>query len=535
MTAPNKFEALASHDAMVELHGALNVLAASLMKIANDIRLLGSGPRCGFGELKLPENEPGSSIMPGKVNPTQSEALTMVCYQVMGNNVSVTLGASNGHLELNVFKPLIIYNVLQSIRLLADGCRSFTDNCVVGIEADRERIAKLLHESLMLVTALNPKIGYDNAAKVAKKAHKEGTTLKQAALALGLLDGGRVRPVGAAGADAGPVRLSSRRRLLGRLRVVVPMSIAGAGAVGGLLLHLDLHGHAAGLLELQGQGEVLALDQRLVRARPASRAGRPAPTARGRPAADRRPGPGAWSPCPARRPCRCAARRVRAISVLTPTRRSAVGALIVEHEVGGAIALGGWPCPWMLDRDRAGLELVGSGCAREQERGCRRHQMLRIRVLPGWRGPVTAGRCSPSKVSLVKSSTSMSRRSCQRPGRGRSSAGTATDPGAGRVGRGMERFDAGRRQRPGDAGCPADGAPSRSVTQACSRLATRAARQQGQDRLAGAAGGDHRDSIARHGVRRRRQGPRRWAEGEGRGHRQHRHANTISAPKLRRS
>ncbi|MFL5334051.1 MAG: lyase family protein, partial [Geminicoccaceae bacterium] len=188
VTAPNKFEALAAHDAMVELHGAFNVLAASLMKIANDVRLLGSGPRCGFGELKLPENEPGSSIMPGKVNPTQSEALTMVCYQVMGNNVSVTLGASNGHLELNVFKPLIIFNVLQSIRLLTDGCRSFTDNCVVGIEADRERIAKLLHESLMLVTALNPKIGYDNAAKVAKKAHNEGTTLKQAVVALGLLD-----------------------------------------------------------------------------------------------------------------------------------------------------------------------------------------------------------------------------------------------------------------------------------------------------------------------------------------------------------
>jgi fumarate hydratase, class II len=188
VTAPNKFEALAAHDAMVELHGALNVVAASLMKIANDVRLLGSGPRCGFGELKLPENEPGSSIMPGKVNPTQSEALTMVCYQVMGNNVSVTLGASNGHLELNVFKPLIIFNVLQSIKLLADATRSFTDNCVVGIEADRARIAKLLHESLMLVTALNPKIGYDNAAKVAKKAHKEGTTLKQSAMALGLLE-----------------------------------------------------------------------------------------------------------------------------------------------------------------------------------------------------------------------------------------------------------------------------------------------------------------------------------------------------------
>ncbi|MGD9507581.1 MAG: class II fumarate hydratase [Geminicoccaceae bacterium] len=187
VTAPNKFEALAAHDALAELHGQLNVVAVSLMKIANDIRLLGSGPRCGLGELKLPENEPGSSIMPGKVNPTQSEALTMVCYQVMGNNVSVTLGASNGHLELNVFKPLIIFNVLQSIRLLADASRSFTDNCVAGIEADRKRIARLLHESLMLVTALNPKIGYDNAAKAAKKAHQEGTTLKHAAVDLGLL------------------------------------------------------------------------------------------------------------------------------------------------------------------------------------------------------------------------------------------------------------------------------------------------------------------------------------------------------------
>ena len=187
VTAPNKFEALASHDAMVELSGALNVLATSLMKIANDIRLLGSGPRCGLGELKLPENEPGSSIMPGKVNPTQAEAMTMVCCQVMGNHVAVTVGGSNGHFELNVFKPVIIYNVLQSIRLLADACRSFTDNAVSGIEADRERIGKLLNESLMLVTALNPKIGYDNAAKVAKKAHKEGTTLKEAALALGVL------------------------------------------------------------------------------------------------------------------------------------------------------------------------------------------------------------------------------------------------------------------------------------------------------------------------------------------------------------
>ncbi len=187
VTAPNKFEALAAHDAMVELSGALNTLAASCMKIANDIRFLGSGPRCGLGELSLPENEPGSSIMPGKVNPTQCEALTMVACQVMGNNVAVTVGGSNGHFELNVFKPVMAYGVLQSTRLLADGCRSFTDNCVAGIEANEDRIAKLLHESLMLVTALNPKIGYDNAAKVAKKAHAEGTTLKEAALALGLL------------------------------------------------------------------------------------------------------------------------------------------------------------------------------------------------------------------------------------------------------------------------------------------------------------------------------------------------------------
>ncbi len=188
VTAPNKFEALAAHDALVELSGALNTLAVSLMKIANDIRLLGSGPRCGFGELKLPENEPGSSIMPGKVNPTQCEALTQVCAQVMGNHVAVTIGGSNGHFELNVFKPVIVYNVLQSIRLIADASVSFADNCVVGIVADEARIEKLLHESLMLVTALNPRIGYDNAAKVAKKAHAEGTTLKEAALALGLLD-----------------------------------------------------------------------------------------------------------------------------------------------------------------------------------------------------------------------------------------------------------------------------------------------------------------------------------------------------------
>ena len=186
-TAANKFEALAAHDALVEVSGALNVLAVSCMKIANDIRLLGSGPRCGLGELSLPENEPGSSIMPGKVNPTQCEAMTMLCAQVMGNHVAVTVAGSNGHFELNVFKPVMIHNVLQSIRLLADGAVSFTDNCVSGLEANQERIDALLHQSLMLVTALNPKIGYDNAAKVAKKAHAEGTTLKQSALALGLL------------------------------------------------------------------------------------------------------------------------------------------------------------------------------------------------------------------------------------------------------------------------------------------------------------------------------------------------------------
>ena len=186
-TAVNKFEALAAHDALIEVSGALNVLAASLMKIANDIRLLGSGPRCGLGELALPENEPGSSIMPGKVNPTQCEAMTMLCAQVMGNHVAVTVAGSNGHFELNVFKPVMIHNVLQSIRLLGDGAVSFTDNCLAGLEANRERIDALLHQSLMLVTALNPKIGYDNAAKVAKKAHAEGTTLKESALALGLL------------------------------------------------------------------------------------------------------------------------------------------------------------------------------------------------------------------------------------------------------------------------------------------------------------------------------------------------------------
>lgn len=187
ITAPNKFEALASHDAMVETSGMLNTLAVSFMKIANDIRLLGSGPRCGIGEISLPENEPGSSIMPGKVNPTQSEAMTMVAAQVMGNHVAVTIAGSNGHFELNVFKPVIIHNVLQSIRLLGDATRSFTDNCVVGIEANHARIKKLVGESLMLVTALNPHVGYDNAAKIAKKAHHDGTTLKEAAVELGLL------------------------------------------------------------------------------------------------------------------------------------------------------------------------------------------------------------------------------------------------------------------------------------------------------------------------------------------------------------
>ena len=186
-SAENKFEALAAHDALVELSGALNVIAVSLMKIANDIRLLGSGPRSGLGELLLPANEPGSSIMPGKVNPTQCEALTMVCAQVMGNHVTVSIAGSNGHLELNVFKPVMIYNVLQSIQLLGDAVTSFADHCVEGIEPNLDRIQQLMEDSLMLVTALNPHIGYDNAAKIAKKAHAEGTSLKQAALALGLL------------------------------------------------------------------------------------------------------------------------------------------------------------------------------------------------------------------------------------------------------------------------------------------------------------------------------------------------------------
>jgi len=187
VTARNKFEALAAHDAMVEFSGVFKTLASSLMKIANDIRFLGSGPRCGLGELDLPANEPGSSIMPGKVNPTQSEAITMVCAQVFGNDVAVNFGGATGHFELNVFKPVIIFNVLNSIRLISDACESFTDNCVVGIEANKGNIKKHLENSLMLVTALNPHIGYDNAAKVAKKAHAENKTLKEAVVELGLL------------------------------------------------------------------------------------------------------------------------------------------------------------------------------------------------------------------------------------------------------------------------------------------------------------------------------------------------------------
>lgn len=187
VTAPNKFEALACHDAIVEVSGALNTVAVSLMKIANDIRFLASGPRCGLGELALPENEPGSSIMPGKVNPTQCEAITMVAAQVMGNHVACTIGGSNGHFELNVFKPMMVANVLRSIRLIGDASKAFTKHCVTGIQANRERIDQLLHESLMLVTALNPHIGYDKAALIAKTAHKENSTLKATAIKLGIL------------------------------------------------------------------------------------------------------------------------------------------------------------------------------------------------------------------------------------------------------------------------------------------------------------------------------------------------------------
>ncbi|QCH19004.1 class II fumarate hydratase [Klebsiella pneumoniae] len=187
VTAPNKFEALATVDALVHAHGALKGLAASLMKIANDVRWLASGPRCGIGEIAIPENEPGSSIMPGKVNPTQCEALTMVCCQVMGNDVAVNIGGASGNFELNVYRPMVIHNFLQSVRLLADGMASFNEHCAVGIEPNRERISQLLNESLMLVTALNTHIGYDKAAEIAKKAHHEGLTLKASALALGYL------------------------------------------------------------------------------------------------------------------------------------------------------------------------------------------------------------------------------------------------------------------------------------------------------------------------------------------------------------
>ena len=189
VTAPNKFEALAAHDALVEMSGALKTVAASVFKIANDIRLLGSGPRCGLGELMLPENEPGSSIMPGKVNPTQVEAITQVCAQVMGNDAAVGFAGSQGHFELNVYKPMMAYNVLQSMQLLGDASVAFTDNCVVGIEADEDRISQLMWESLMLVTALAPEIGYDNATNVAKTAHKNRTTLREEAINLGLVDG----------------------------------------------------------------------------------------------------------------------------------------------------------------------------------------------------------------------------------------------------------------------------------------------------------------------------------------------------------
>ncbi len=188
VTAPNKFEALAAHDAMVEMSGALKTVAASLFKIANDIRLLGSGPRCGLGELILPENEPGSSIMPGKVNPTQCEAMTQVCAHVMGNDAAVGFAGSQGHFELNVYKPMMAYNVLQSMQLIGDACQAFTDNCIDGLQANEERIDKLMRESLMLVTALAPEIGYDNATTVAKTAHKNGTTLKEEAIKLGFVD-----------------------------------------------------------------------------------------------------------------------------------------------------------------------------------------------------------------------------------------------------------------------------------------------------------------------------------------------------------
>ena len=207
VSAPNKFEVMAAADALVFAHGALKTVAASLMKIANDVRWLASGPRCGLGELSIPENEPGSSIMPGKVNPTQSEAVTMLCCQVFGNDVAVNFGGASGNFELNVFRPMIAHNVLQSIRLLTDGAQSFNDHCAVGIEPNRVRIDTLLNESLMLVTALNPHIGYDKAAQIAKKAHKEGTTLKASALALGYVSDKQfdewVRPADMVGSTVG--------------------------------------------------------------------------------------------------------------------------------------------------------------------------------------------------------------------------------------------------------------------------------------------------------------------------------------------
>ncbi|MBS1957959.1 MAG: class II fumarate hydratase [Bdellovibrionales bacterium] len=187
ITAPSKFEAMGANDALVNAHGAMKTLATSLFKIANDIRWLGSGPRSGIGELMLPENEPGSSIMPGKVNPTQCEAMTMLCAQVMGNDVAINIGGASGNFELNVYKPLLIHNFLMSVRLIADGCRNFREFCIDGLEANRKQIDAHLKNSLMLVTALNPHIGYDNAAKIAKKAHHEGTTLKEAAIALGIV------------------------------------------------------------------------------------------------------------------------------------------------------------------------------------------------------------------------------------------------------------------------------------------------------------------------------------------------------------
>ena len=226
VTAPNKFEALAAHDALVEGHGALNTVAVSLMKIGNDIRLLGSGPRSGLGELILPENEPGSSIMPGKVNPTQSEAITMVAAQVMGNQVAISVGGSNGHFELNVFKPLMISNFLQSARLIGDASVSFADHCVAGIEPNHKRISQLLGDSLMLVTALNPHIGYDKAAQTAKKAHKEGTTLKAAALALGVCTDAQVRAAACTPAFAAPSSFPSFCARHSRLTFIVFPALA---------------------------------------------------------------------------------------------------------------------------------------------------------------------------------------------------------------------------------------------------------------------------------------------------------------------